>query len=280
MCEIYKSSFNSKKSGFTIIELSIAIVIIGLVVAGVMAGKEMMDASRQSSLISDIKSYEVAVNTFELNYDAYPGDMRNATDYWGADSAGCPSNVSSSGTCDGNGDGMVGIELRNGNLSTNNEPGRVWQQLSLAKLLKTNYLLSNSFDPDIGVNTPATDYNRTTITYGYYNFWQPYSLYDQVLDRMVKGQKGNVFCTNGDDYGLTDPCSSPDNSAIRAKDGKEIDLKIDDGFANSGRVIASGCIPGGYHFEEMGGGDFDTNYDYDFTVEWSCGLMFFPKNSR
>ena len=72
-----------KDLGFTLVELSIVIVIIGLIVGGVTAGQSLVEAAKMQSQISELRKYEVAFNIFKLEYDAIPGDFSQASDYWG-----------------------------------------------------------------------------------------------------------------------------------------------------------------------------------------------------
>jgi prepilin-type N-terminal cleavage/methylation domain-containing protein len=69
-------------SGFTLVELSVVIVIIGLIVAGVMGGQSLVKSSKINAQILDFNKFEVAYNAFKLEYDAIPGDMRNAGSSW------------------------------------------------------------------------------------------------------------------------------------------------------------------------------------------------------
>jgi prepilin-type N-terminal cleavage/methylation domain-containing protein len=64
--------------GFTLIELSIVLVIIGLIVGGVLTGQDLIRSAEVRAQISQIEKYNTAVNTFNGKYHALPGDM-NAT---------------------------------------------------------------------------------------------------------------------------------------------------------------------------------------------------------
>ena len=57
-----------KKYGFTLIELSIVIVIIGLIVGGVLVGRDLIRASQLRGLISEVEEFKTAANTFRLKY--------------------------------------------------------------------------------------------------------------------------------------------------------------------------------------------------------------------
>lgn len=82
------------RKGFTLIELSIVLVIIGLLVGGVLAGQTLIAAAQVRKEISKLNSISTAINTFRVKYDALPGDMANATTYFGADPACNPTDVS------------------------------------------------------------------------------------------------------------------------------------------------------------------------------------------
>ena len=128
----------NKQSGFTLVELAIVLVIIGLIVGGVLAGQPMIRNAELRSVISDRDSILAAVGTFQTRFNALPGDMRDATKYFGAqnaDHATCialttaPTDTS---TCNGNGDKQIG-----GN--NQYEVFRAWQHLSNAELVPGSF---------------------------------------------------------------------------------------------------------------------------------------------
>lgn len=67
--------------GFTLVELSIVLVVIGLLVGGVLAGRDLIRAAEIKSVISDLDKIQTAVNVFYNKYHCLPGDCANATDY-------------------------------------------------------------------------------------------------------------------------------------------------------------------------------------------------------
>src|SRR5665213_3308988 len=62
-------------AAFTLIELSIVLVIIGLIVGGILVGQDLIKAAEVRAQISQIEKYSSAVNTFRAKFAAIPGDM-------------------------------------------------------------------------------------------------------------------------------------------------------------------------------------------------------------
>src|SRR6202167_3238935 len=92
----------ASQSGFTLIELSIVLVIIGLIVGGVLVGQDLIRAAEIRATISQIEKYNTAVNTFRGKFNAIPGDMNLVTaTTFGFSSGGTRSSTAGQG--DGNG---------------------------------------------------------------------------------------------------------------------------------------------------------------------------------
>lgn len=72
------------KTGFSLIELAIGLVIIGLLTGGILMGRGLLRNAEIKSVISELEKYDSAVTMFEKKYDGLPGDIPNATDIWGA----------------------------------------------------------------------------------------------------------------------------------------------------------------------------------------------------
>lgn len=88
------------KNGFTLIELAIVIVIIGLLVAGVLQGKALIRTSELNSIVSEIKAIESGIYLYRDKYNALPGDDMQALTKF--------PNCTSLGSCiNGNGDGSI-----------------------------------------------------------------------------------------------------------------------------------------------------------------------------
>ena len=65
----------SYRVGFTLIEVSIVLVIIGLLAGGVLVGRDLIEAAKIRQQITQIEQFKAAVNTFRAKYNALPGDL-------------------------------------------------------------------------------------------------------------------------------------------------------------------------------------------------------------
>ena len=92
-------SSDYSKRGFTLVELSIVLVIIGLIVGGVLAGRDLIRAATLRAVIKEVKNYETVIHIFRDKYGYLPADMPNARDYWPA------CNDNGANPCNGDGDG-------------------------------------------------------------------------------------------------------------------------------------------------------------------------------
>ncbi len=88
------------KAGFTLIEVSVVLVIIGLLVGGVLVGKDLIESAKIRAQITQISDMETQINTFRVKYNCLPGDCTNATSAIGASFNGYTIN-------DGDGDGLI-----------------------------------------------------------------------------------------------------------------------------------------------------------------------------
>lgn len=90
--------------GFTLVELSIVIIIIGLILGGVVIGRDLMKAAEIRATIAQVDKYNAAVNSFHLKYNCLPGDCPNGNMFgfdptWNGDGNGIIGWCSSSPSC-------------------------------------------------------------------------------------------------------------------------------------------------------------------------------------
>ncbi|MFC4159811.1 type II secretion system protein [Chitinimonas lacunae] len=92
----------STQRGFTLIELAMVLVIIGLLVGGVLKGRELIDSARLRNIIGDFDGIAAAVQVYRERYRALPGDDPGATESrgWAAlacNGSGCDGLIGSAG---------------------------------------------------------------------------------------------------------------------------------------------------------------------------------------
>lgn len=252
--------------GFTLIELSIVLVIIGLIIGGVLVGQSLLKAAELRKITTQFNSYITAAQTFRLKYGGLPGDLPNATQFWGTDPTGCPygadGSVMQTTTCNGNGDGQIGsadstaCAVNQYNFGATNfhyicfwrENFTFWQQLANAGLIDGQYsgaygnaLLpvysgGNGFIP--GKNVPEANYpclNPRGCAYSKLIFvaWSQYSLGGSYSSPQYIGTP----------YYNTISLTSIEGNflwlGMTPLDTQSIDGKLDDGMANAGKIVAT-----------------------------------------
>ena len=157
------NSKQSQKTGFTLIELSIVVVVISLIVAGVVTGQSLVNQSKLRSFVSDMNLIRTSVNTFFQQYNALPGDMTNAYDFWGT-AIGCIDAFVQTDGSGCNGDGSRNYH------TYKTERQRAWHHLEQADLYNSN-LTKASVDTSadlqyvVGVHMP-----KASVRAGGYRF--------------------------------------------------------------------------------------------------------------
>ena len=88
----------NKQSGFTLIEIAIVLVIIGLLLGGVLKGQEMINNGKIKRAINDVNGISAAYYSYLDRYAAFPGDDANAATRWSSRTTSKPSTGSSAAT--------------------------------------------------------------------------------------------------------------------------------------------------------------------------------------
>ncbi len=127
------------KKAFSLVELSIVLVILGLLTGGILAGQSLIRAAELRSTMADISRFSTAVRTFQDKYFALPGDMNNATRFWGSaggtgSDAACMAFTTSPATCNGNGEGWIETAI-----IAADERFLAWEHLANAGLIEGSY---------------------------------------------------------------------------------------------------------------------------------------------
>lgn len=205
---------------FSLVELSIVLVILGLLVGGVLAGQSLIRASELRSVSADFGRIATATNSFKDKYFQYPGDFDRATSFWPANGA-CPSTSTTTTTCNGNNNRVIEGE----------EGPRFFQHLARAGMLDGN------FDGMLGM-PPVTGLNvmQSRLSGGYFAF--PYDISGAMLSISSSLSYTPITLgTRGNDNSSGDACYGC-GGIIRHQEAWNVDTKMDDGIADKGAVRA------------------------------------------
>jgi len=97
------NQFKKHQAGFTLVEIAIVLVIIGLLLGGILKGQEMITQAKIKNIVNDLNGMSAAIYSYQDRYRALPGDELDATtkSRWGATTGygGDGNGVFCTGTC-------------------------------------------------------------------------------------------------------------------------------------------------------------------------------------
>ena len=232
------------QTGFSLVELSIVLVILGLLTGGILGGQSLIKAAELRAVTTEFQQWQTAVNTFKQKYFALPGDFSDATRFWPAD------------TLDGSGNGQITA----GEVADEDEELFLfWQHLALAGLISGEYtgLAGGGGTAHVipGENTPVSRYGggwtATTREGG------STARYDYTYK--------NAFL-----IGTATASSLAQDPLLTPEDAWNIDTKFDDGMPGKGNVIA-------LHLVDCTESEDNVDYDEPYalsTTSVECALYF------
>ncbi|MDX2074529.1 MAG: prepilin-type N-terminal cleavage/methylation domain-containing protein [Alphaproteobacteria bacterium] len=214
---MHKTSSIKIKNGFSLLELSIVLTIIGLLVGGILVGRALIRASEVRSVVSDVNRLKTEISTFRLKYGTLPGDAINASTYLGGSAVNGNNNSQI--------DYLLGLP---------GEEYYAWQHLALAKMTAGDY------------DGSTTNLPKSRISNGFYRISYQTNVY---------GKSGNMISFNAlnQTFSLAhDPILNPADA--HSIDGKLDDGLADKGrvlaFNPEG---VPGCVTNDY---TAGSGDY------------------------
>lgn len=205
------------QAGFTLVELAVVMIIIGLLIGGVLKGQELITNAQITSTIAQVKGVEGATSTFRDMYNAIPGDLTNPTVRLNSCTA-APCNRA------GNGNGRI-TETPGAAAAASTEALTFWAQLNAADLFSG---VDGTANLAWGQGLPEASIGGG-FTVGF--------TADGTLTASTGGvARGGHYLSLRGGPGIV----AVGNAALSASQAARIDRKMDDGSANGGSVRAAG----------------------------------------
>lgn len=211
----------SNTRGFTLVEISIVMIIIGLLIGGTFGGMKLIENMQVNKTVQDLKAIESAALTFKDTYGRLPGDIVSPA-------ARLPNCTVAPCATGGDGDRRLDSSMSwSSTLSDTDERFTFWHQLQAANLIDLDYY--NTTDMDFGEGQPSAP-----IGGGY----------------RIMGYRNSLFYTENMNGHIIGIVGSPTNSSgtgwhtINCAFIKSIDSKMDNDWPTTGRITTFYCVTG------------------------------------
>jgi prepilin-type N-terminal cleavage/methylation domain-containing protein len=202
------------QSGFTLIEIAIVLVIIGLLLGGVLKGQELINSARVKNLATDFRNIPVFIYGYQDKFRALPGDQTQAA----LDAQFTPAGTATAATTPG----TLANGVINGNWNDHlkaSESYVFWQHIRLAGLapgttaipatgaVGDGYLPVNAAGGEIGIQSGTSDATLTPVK--------------DTAGNAIRGSY--IICSTG----------------ILGRFVKQLDAQVDDGNTGTGSLLAT-----------------------------------------
>ena len=170
-----------QQKGFTLVEIAIVLVIVGLLIGGVLKGQEMITNAKLKRIESDNAGIAAAMFSYLDRYLQLPGDDSKATgrfDFYLAAAPGGAGFSVAAGEADGDGDGLIGdgndwntLDAGNVMVTLSAESSKFWGHLRASGLVPggngaDTTRASNAYGGFMGVQDGSMDIVGHVIIFG------------------------------------------------------------------------------------------------------------------
>lgn len=193
----------TNQKGFTLLELAIVLVIIGIILGAILKGQELINNAKAKRLLNDTKGLATLQYTFYDRYGRFAGDCDNngGIDYNPPDSAAGPDkfNTTNKNFC-----------YDPTNPKENNDPKPQWEELGKAQLVSFTNAREIARNPYNGAlysaSVKVTDANNNSVYYNVIVATQvpcyAAKVVDQAIDGSIDANGGNIRILKSDNsYG-------------------------------------------------------------------------------
>jgi hypothetical protein len=193
-------------------------IIIGLLIAGVLKGQELIGNARVTSTVAQIKAIDAATSTFRDTYQAVPGDMVTPN-------TRLPNCTALPCSNPGNGNGRIDSLP---NAAPTAESTAYFPQLASANLITG--IVPDAASTSWGGNFPESKIGASGF--------MPFSTTTPSTD--LTGAVGTTGTNSGLFLALAPSVAAVAGTAVKPKDASRIDAKLDDGVPGTGDVVGVG----------------------------------------
>jgi prepilin-type N-terminal cleavage/methylation domain-containing protein len=241
------------QAGFTLVELAIVMIIIGLLIAGVLKGQALIANAQVTATVTQVKALEAATTTFHDTYNMFPGDITLPNQKL-PNCAAVPCSTA------GNGDGSIGNLPSVAANTAGVEGHQFFSHLNVASLL-TGIAPGNGAQYDVfGGNFPQAKVSGNGIYVG--GTTGAAALVNQIGAILPSG--GMYLTITGDP---TAAAGAATTLGLKPDQALRIDTKLDDGAPDTGEVRPFGAANCGLAGAAGAAGTYTTTNTTN-----SCGL--------
>lgn len=221
------------QAGFTLVELAIVMIIIGLLIGGVLKGQQLITNAQITATVAQIKAIDAATTSFRDNYAGMAGDLINANVRL-TNCAAAPCFTAGVGDGDGKIDNATagGLDF---SAAPTGEQVQYWSQLNAAGLL-------TGLQPAGAITSWGNQMPASKLTGGGFDIaWFAGNVAFGAQSNGIAANviTGHYLAMHGT-AGAKMATAAPD-AFMTANQAARIDTKIDDGVGNTGTVLAGGA---------------------------------------